>query len=153
MKRRRNSKTSSKGDTDSGSQAWLIRTSSWHKHLSVQLSSCLDKVQSAAQRGVQPSCPAPASLLAGDSSSVLWVTPVGPNPVPGWPRCQAGALRTNTELLELAPREAEPGARGREGSSVLGWWQPRMKIRHQTKAVPAFAHEWTLPQLPVALPE
>lgn len=85
LKRRRTSSTSqhsrtfSKGDTDSGSEAELIRTSSLHKYLEeCSLPAVFDKVQSTAKRGSSAPAPLPQPLpllLASDTSSVLWVTP------------------------------------------------------------------------------
>lgn len=145
MKRRKESRTFSKGDTDSGSQAELIRTPYLHKHLRVQLSSCFwQSAECCQKRQCSPPAPALPSLLAGDTSRVLWVTSAlqqDQTLSPGWPSCQTGALRTQKHRAAGAgtkgERVAAAWSRGMEGSSVLGWWQPGMKMRHQTKTVPA----------------
>lgn len=146
LKRPRRSSTSqhgrtfSKGHTDSGPEAELIRTSSLHKlSRGVQLSSCFwQSPERWQKRQFSPSPPAPAPSLAVGKwhqqcalSDTSLPTQLGPSLVLGWSSCQAGAL-----MIQLTQscwswhkgRESsgsvEPGA---EKAAVLGWWQPVMK--------------------------
>lgn len=127
MKRRRSStsqhsRTFSKGDTGSGSQAELIRTSSLHKYLQECSFPAVfwQSPECCLKRQLSPS-PSLAvgrwhqQCALGDTSQSSWDQTLSL----GWPSCQAGALMSQKH------RAAGAGTKGGEAAAVWSQGQGR----------------------------